>query len=254
MVASGLLHAGIIAAALISWPWDRELKIGTSVPINIVSNAPSTNLREAIQAPEELEAQTEAPVPDAPPAPATPAPTPVPPAPKPAPTPTPKAAPPPPKPAPAKKPAPKTERPSLDLDALAASVAKTSNIAQRSSAAKGASRPQTAQQARPDLGDGEAANAMAGMADELQRRWNPNCEVEGGRDVRVRVTFTLGAGGQVVGQVNAGGQERSTNPVVQAAAERAIRAVHAAAPFRNLPRQFYGDRVAVNFNAREACS
>ena len=37
------------------------------------------------------------------------------------------------------------------------------------------------------------------------------------------------------------------------AAERAIRAVFAAAPFRDLPRQFYGDRIAVNFNAREAC-
>jgi hypothetical protein len=41
--------------------------------------------------------------------------------------------------------------------------------------------------------------------------------------------------------------------VEKAAAERAIRAVYAAAPFRTLPRQFYGDRIAVNFNAREAC-
>ncbi len=91
------------------------------------------------------------------------------------------------------------------------------------------------------------------MTDELQRRWNPNCEVEGGRDVRIRVTFTLGSGGQVLGQPDAGGKERSANPVEKAAAERAIRAVFAAAPFRDLPRQFYGDRIAVNFNAREAC-
>ena len=99
----------------------------------------------------------------------------------------------------------------------------------------------------------EAAAAIAGMTDELQRRWNPNCEVEGGRDVRIRVTFTLGSGGQVLGQPDAGGKERSANPVEKAAAERAIRAVFAAAPFRDLPRQFYGDRIAVNFNAREAC-
>ena len=32
-------------------------------------------------------------------------------------------------------------------------------------------------------------------------RWNPNCEVEGGRDVLVRVAFKLGVGGQVVGDV-----------------------------------------------------
>jgi hypothetical protein len=88
----------------------------------------------------------------------------------------------------------------------------------------------------------------------LQRRWNPNCDVEGGRDVQVRVTFILGQAGQVVGEVGADGQDRSANPVVQAAAERAIRAVYAAAPFRSLPRDFYGQRIAVRFNAREACS
>lgn len=132
-------------------------------------------------------------------------------------------------------------------------MAKSSG-AQRSSAAQGPSRAATSQQARPDLGTGQAAAALAGMSEELQRRWNPNCDVEGGRDVRIRVVFTLGSGGQVVGQVDAGGAERSSNPVVQTAAERAIRAVYAAAPFRTLPRQFYGDRIAVNFNAREACS
>ena len=44
------------------------------------------------------------------------------------------------------------------------------------------------------------------------------------------------------------------SPVSQAGAERAVRAVYAAAPFRGLPREFYGDRIAVNFNAREACA
>ena len=97
------------------------------------------------------------------------------------------------------------------------------------------------------------AAALSGLTDELQRRWNPNCDVEGGRDVQVRVTFTLGVGGQVVGEVNA--QIRGAqNAVSQAAADRATRAVYAASPFRSLPREFYGDRIAVNFNAREACS
>ena len=267
MLASTLLHAGVIAAALISWPWARQLPMGAAVPVNIVANAPSTNLAPAEQGPEELPAQTEAPVPDAPAPPAAPEPTPQPvpvppkPAPKTAPAPAPAKPVPTPKPAPAPaapaqktpaKPAPKAEK-GLDLDALAASVAKSSG-AQRSSAAQGPSRAATSQQARPDLGTGQAAAALAGMSEELQRRWNPNCDVEGGRDVRIRVVFTLGSGGQVVGQVDAGGAERSSNPVVQTAAERAIRAVYAAAPFRTLPRQFYGDRIAVNFNAREACS
>ena len=281
MVASALLHVGVIASALIAWPWSRPLPVGGAVPINIVANAPSTNLAPAIEAAEEAPAQTEEPVPDAAPTPTAPepepAPTPTPPAPspkpaaqpapKPTPTPTPKPAPAPkpaptPKPAPAKppekaapaaKPAPKSS--GLDLDALAASVAKSakSSGSQRSSAAKGETRPATAREARPDLGSAQAAAAITGMTDELQRRWNPNCEVEGGRDVRLRVTFTLGSGGQVLGQPDAGGKERSSNPVERAAAERAIRAVFAAAPFRDLPRQFYGDRIAVNFNAREAC-
>lgn len=262
MVASALLHLGIFAAALIGWPWGRELPVGTAVPINIVANAPSTDLAPAVEGPEELPAQTEQPAPDAATPPAAPepqpAPTPPQPAPKAAPAPSPKAAPTP-KPAPAKpaaktpsKPAPKAEK-GLDLDALAASVAKSSG-AQRSSAAKGPSRAETARQARPDLGTGAAASAISGMSEDIERRWNPNCNVEGGRDVRLKVYLTLGSGGQVVGEVTAGGAETSSNAVVRAAAERAIRAVYAAAPFPDVPRSFYGDRITLNFNTRDACS
>lgn len=267
MLASTLLHAGVIVAAMISWPWARQLPLGSAVPINIVANAPVTDLAPAEQGPEDLPAQTEEPVPEAPAPPAAPAPTPqpVPPPPKPAPAPAPapKAAPvpkptptPTPKPAPAKpaekapaKPAPKAEK-GLDLDALAASLPG----AQRSSAAKGPSRQATAPEARPDLGSGQAAAAIAGMSDEIQKRWNPNCNVEGGRDVRLKVSFTLGGGGQVVGQVGAHGAENSADPVVKAAAERAIRAVYAAAPFTRLPRSLYGQRFDLNFKTSEACS
>lgn len=266
MLASTLLHAGVIVAAMISWPWARQLPLGSAVPINIVANAPVTDLAPAEQGPEDLSAQTEEPVPEAPAPPAAPAPTPqpVPPPPKPAPAPAPapKAAPvpkptptPTPKPAPAKpaekapKPAAKAEK-GLDLDALAASLPG----AQRSSAAKGPSRQATAPEARPDLGSGQAAAAIAGMSDEIQKRWNPNCNVEGGRDVRLKVSFTLGGGGQVVGQVGAHGAENSADPVVKAAAERAIRAVYAAAPFTRLPRSLYGQRFDLNFKTSEACS
>ena len=71
--------------------------------------------------------------------------------------------------------------------------------------------------------------------------------------MQVRVTFVIGAGGQVVGDV-ASQIKGTQTPVSRTAAERAVSAVYAAAPFRNLPREFYGDKIAVNFNAREACS
>jgi protein TonB len=256
---SVLLHAGVAAAMLISWPWAKDLKVGAVTPVTIVANAPVTDLREAEQAPETQTAQTEAPVPDAPAQSAPPEPTPAPPTPRPTPTPLPRPTPAPaPKPAPAKpsppKPQPKPAERSLDFDALLASIPAQRNAPARpSSAQRGRSQAETAPQARPNLGAGLAASAaMSGLADELQRRWNPNCEVEGGRDVVVRVTFTLGAGGQVTGEPTS--EIRGPrNAVAQAAAERAVRAVYAAAPFRNLPREFYGQRVAVNFNAREAC-
>ncbi|MDB5445924.1 MAG: hypothetical protein JWQ97_1241, partial [Phenylobacterium sp.] len=38
------------------------------------------------------------------------------------------------------------------------------------------------------------------------------------------------------------------------AADRAVSAVYAAAPFRTLPREFYGQSIGVNFDAQKACS
>jgi outer membrane biosynthesis protein TonB len=252
LMGSVLLHVTVAVMFLISWSFARDLKVGTVVPVNIVSSAPSTDVRPAVAAPEEQTAQADQPVPDAPlestaPEP-QPAPTP--------PTPAPKAA----KPVeklPAVKPAPpaKPEK-GLDLDALSASVSKLvkpAKTAKPSSAAKGPARPETATVARQTVGTGTSGAAVTGLQDELQRRWNPNCNVEGGRDVQVRVTFVIGAGGQVVGNV-ASQIKSAQSPVSQAAADRAVRAVYAAAPFRDLPREFYGDKISVNFIAREACS
>ncbi len=269
LIVSAILHAALVGAALIPWPWDRELTVGSVVPINVVSSIPA-NPRPAVQGPEDQSAQTEAPEPDAPleapAAAAEPQPQPQPepqprpqpaPTPKPAPTPTPKPAPKPaPRPkaatpkAPAPKPAPPPKKDSgLDLDALADSLKGS-----KSSASKGSARPETATRPRSTTGSGASGAAMSGLSEELQRRWNPNCEVEAARNVRVRVTFRLGSDGRVVGDVQAGGQENSSDPVVRAAAERAIRAVYSAAPFTTLPREFYGDQIAVSFNAAQACA
>ena len=257
MMGSVLLHASVAVLLLVSWNFTRDLKVGAVVPVTIVSQAPATDVREAEQAPVEQTAQAEAPVPDAPlqSTPPAPEPKPAPPPPTPKPQPTPKVVKPIPTPAPAKPAPPAKPEKSLDLDALSASVSKLAKTAppKPSSAAKGPARPETALAARPALGAGASAAAITGLQDELTRRWNPNCEVEGGRDVQVRVTFTIGAGGQVVGDVTP--QIKSAvSAVSKIGAERAVSAVFAAAPFRNLPREFYGERIAVNFNAQKACT
>lgn len=244
------LHVAVAAAFMITWG-NRDLKVGSVVPVTIVSNAPDADTRPAVQGPEVQEAATEEPAPDAPLETTLPPPAPAPPprTAKAAPTPAPKAA------APTKTPAKPVEK-SFDLDALAASLkAPARNAPQRPSAApKGQTRAETAPVARQTVGTGLAAGAaVQGLAEELQRRWNPNCEVEGGRDVVVRVKFQMGIGGQVVGDVTS--QIMSArSPVSQAGAERAVRAVYAAAPFRNLPREIYGNGITVNFDARKACA
>lgn len=246
------LHVGVAVAMMVHLG-SRELKVGSVVPVTIVSNAPPADPPPAVQGPEELPAQTEAPTPEpVPPTPEPPAPTPKPtPAPpQPTPAPTPKAAPP-----KATQPAPKPVQKGLDLDALDASLAPSKPTGGRASnATKGPPRAATSPTPRDTIGDVlGASQAMAGLKDELQRRWNPNCDVDGGRDVQLSVTFLIGAGGALSGTPTSE-ITSARNDVSQAAADRAVRAVYAASPFRNVPRDYYGQRVKVNFKAREACA
>jgi outer membrane biosynthesis protein TonB len=230
------LHGAVAVAFLISWG-ARDLKVGAVVPVTIVSSAPDVDTRPAVQAPETQTAMTEQPAPEAPPEPAPP--------PQPAQQ----------TPAPA-KPTPKPAEKALDLDALAASLTRPArNAPQRPSAAqRGATRAETAPVARNTVGSGLASGAaLQGLAEELQRRWNPNCEVVGGRDVVVTVTFQLGVGGQVVGQATPK-IDSGRSAVAQVGADRAVRAVYQTAPFRSLPREYYGERIAVTFDARQACA
>jgi outer membrane biosynthesis protein TonB len=246
------LHLAVAAAFLISWRHARDIKIGAVVPVTLVSDAPPAELSPAIQAPEAQTAQVDEPTPSAPLEAAAPAPQPAlqPAASQPAP---PKAAALTPKPQ-AKTPA-KPEK-SLDLDALAASVSKMAKpaAAKPSSAAKGASRPETAVQARTGAGSAAATAALSGLAEELQRRWNPNCAVADAREVVVAVTFTLNSGGGVSGEPRAQLAQGAQNAGARAAADRAVSAVYAAAPFRSLPREIYGQPIRVNFDAKKACS
>ncbi|MBO9708623.1 MAG: energy transducer TonB [Caulobacter sp.] len=271
LVGSVVLHGAVVAAIMIGWPWrpSKPIVIGESVPVTIVTEGP-TNVRPAQEAPQEQTAQTEEPTPDAtpePPAPvpapqpqpappkAQPVPTPLKPTPAP-PTPAPKPTPTPAKPTPA-KPAPSKPEPDF-FSSLEKTLSKAPKSTGKpaSSAPKGPTRPETATQARPGAGamTGLQAAAINGMKDEIQRRWNPNCEVEGGADVQVKVSFKLAPGGRIVGAVTAGGAENSPNATVKAAADRAIRAVYQSAPFEGLPPDYYGQQLNLNFKARDACA
>lgn len=265
MAASAALHLALLVTVLIILPrLTKPLRVSGVVPVTLMTSADVSNLREAVAAPEPAPAQTETPAPEAPPAqpapqdnpePAPPQPKPLPP-PRPAPNPSPKLT-----PAPAKtppKPAAKAQpQPDLDLDALAASITKTAKTsgAKRVAAARGPSRPETAVVARTTTGAGTAvsASALSSMAAELQRLWNPNCDVAGGSDVNITVAFRLGPAGRLIGQP-ASSAENAADPIIKAASDRAVRAVNQAQPFTDLPPELYGPKIAVNFNARQACA
>lgn len=269
MIGSVLLHVTVAVLLLISWNFGRNLKVGSVVPVTIVAHAPAEP-KPAEQAPVEQEAQAETPQPEAPPTPPPPAPRPTPAPPKPAP-PTPKPVPPQPTPKPVAKvepkpvpaPPPKPQPPaqakpqkSLDFDALSASIASMSKSAAKapSAATRGPTQAQTSPVARQSQGTAISASAMSGLVDALKKHWNPNCSVEGARDVKLKVTFDVDAVGQVVnGSANAHGSENSSNPVVKAAAERAIRSVYTVATLRLITKDFYGQRVNANFDGNEAC-
>ena len=271
LLGSVALHGAVAALMIFGLPWrsSKPITIGESVPVTIVANGP-TNVRPAEEAPVEQTAQTPEPTPQASPQPPAPTPAPQPtPAPPPTPVPTPKAAPPaptPPKPAPTPKPtpAPSQAKPSPakknDSDffsSLEASLAKSQKATGKptANAPKGPARAETSVSARPAMGaaTGLSAAALGRLQGEVQERWNPNCEVEGGADVNVRVIFVIGPGGRVVGQPESPGTS-SPNPVVKAASDRAIRALFAASPFAYLPSDLYGQKIALNFNAKQACS
>ncbi len=258
LLGSLLLHVTFAALLLISWNFTRDLKVGSVVPVTIVSEAPPSDARPAEQAPIEQTAATEDPAPAAPLQSTPPAPQPKPTPQPPKPAPEPKLVKPTPTPTPARPAPPAKPEKTLDLDALSASISRMSKpaAAKPSSAAKGQAKAETAPQARPALGAAELAAASSGLTDELQKRWHLNCDVEGARDVVVKALFNLGASGQVVGQPTAK-VISARNAVSEAGAESAVRAVYAASgspSFRSLPRDFYGQTISVTFSAPEACA
>jgi len=256
LLGSIALHGLVAALAIFGLPWKtaKPITIGESVPVTIVTNGP-TNVRPAEEAPVEQTAQTPDPVPEA---------TPQPPAPTPAPTPSPAPAPPPkptpvPKPTPSPTPAKPKETKKSDSDffaSLEASIAKSKKATGKptANAPKGPARAETSVSARPAMGaaTGLSAAALGRLQGEVQDRWNPNCEVEAGAGINVRVVFVIGPGGRIVGHPETPGN--APDAMTKAASDRAVRALFAAAPFAYLPSDLYGQKIALNFNAKQACS
>jgi periplasmic protein TonB len=259
LAAAFALHLAFLIAVLV-FGVSTPLPNGTAVPINLVASGPTTDSRPAVEAPVEQAARVETPVPEA-----------KPPEPAPPPKPEPRAAEPepaPPKPEPIPKPTPVRPKPKpFDLSAVAADVgakrqqnfslsALQADLAQSAkahpprpaSADRGPARAETARQARVDAGTGVSQSDIAGLKDLLTRLWNPDCSVD--ERVVIPVRFTVRFDGQVLGRVDAGGRESSSDPVVYAAARRAIDAVHEAAPFADTYR---GQSFTVNFDSKSAC-
>jgi len=249
LVVAVMLHAGVLALVIFT-PGKAPEPIGSSVPINIVASAP-TDVRPAIEAPRTQAAAAPAPVPQAPPQPPAPVVAPTPAFSRPAPEPKPAT----PHPAPVQssiRPAP-PPTPAVDFNRLQQIIdnARRQTGPAASSAAHGPPRAETAPAPRPDAGKQLSQSDLLGLQQLLERLWNPNCDVAGGASVKLQVKFTVDLTGGLLGRPTAGGLERSSDPVVAAAARRALDAVQEAAPYS---QPYYGQSITVNFDAKEACA
>ena len=247
IIAALVLHlAFFLAITLLDRrPW--PIPGGSAVPIELVSSGPPKAAAQAQVAPQTQQAVAEVPVPQPPQT--VPAPT----------APEPKSAAAkaeaPPRVIPKPAPAPSRPQPTraFSLDALAASIAKAARSAPAKPAAvaqRGPNRPQTAPQAAVQTGAGVTQSDMEGLQQLLGRLWNPNCAVEGAGAVVIPVRFLVGPAGRVIGRVTAS-EISSSDPVIAAAARRAIDAVHEAEPF---PEVFRNNPFTVNFDARKYCA
>lgn len=288
MVASVALHALVLGAGLIAWPWIGKPKVVQVTPVTLMTSAEMAKLTAAARSETPQEAKVEEPEPAAPVDTPSPQPEPKPPEPPPAPkvAPAPKAPPQPPTPKPP-EPKPPTPQPKLaektppkpqptpkaatrpdpgfDLDALAASIQKNQpgrpSGAAQSSAPKGPTQAQLDIQAREAEGRATAAinDFNSQLASQLQRAWHPNCAAPGLFALRIRVRIELGRDGSL-NQAELvdykAGLDSIKDPAAQAAAGRALAAVAASAPFRNVPTaaayNSWKSRI-VTFVGKDAC-
>jgi outer membrane biosynthesis protein TonB len=276
LAISLLLHVTVLGAGLIAWPWLGKTKVVQVTPVTLLTAAQLQKLSAAAQADAPQEAKTEEPVPEAPADEPVPEPKPAPPEPKPAP----KVAPAPKTPAPVqpqvadKGPQPKSPTaapakpvsrptPGFNLDDLAASIqkdmpARKTGSAQ-SSVAKGPSQQELDIARREAEGRAKAAtnDFNSQLASQLQRAWHVNCGAEASVRIRVRVQLARDGSLAEAKLVDYASDTAITDPVTRAAATRALAAVSASAPFRNVPPpeayEQWKSRI-VAFDGKDACS
>jgi outer membrane biosynthesis protein TonB len=245
LLAAVALHAAVFLVVMFHAE-KAPPPIGSSVPINIVSDAPFTDSRQAVQAPQTQTAATPQPTPEAKPAP--PAPVEAPPA-------FTKTTPQPVKPL--KPPVPQTAAHATTAATAAVDFNRMQQIidnarhntgAKVSGAQRGPARAETAPQARPDAGQGVSQSDLQGLQQLLGRLWILPCnrpEV-GGLQI-FKVTFTVTLTGRLLQPPTASGIGGSG--VSDVVVRGALDAVRAAAP---LPEQYYGQTITVNFNPKQA--
>ena len=256
------LHVAVAGLLLLSGlKKPKEIQpLVNSVPVSIVSDqvieaaapdnpqeTPSQEDGATAPPPEVIAPTPPAPTP-APPAPApTPRPaekaTPRPPTPRPpAPTPPTKAQPTPPRPNPAPpRPAPRREEPSLDLDALAGPPRPNPNRG----------RPAPGQQGRGTAPQATGPQVTA-IFNQVYSHWNVfiACNMPGGDQLRIQVDVSLSASGRITAGPTL--VNPRADPVYRAAAEEAVRALRATAPF-DVPDGFQGGAFRPTFNTERAC-
>jgi hypothetical protein len=256
LLAAALGHVAVVAALLIGWPWlSKPVELGKVVPVTLVTNGPPADLAPAEKAPQPAPALAPAPTPEAPPQPApiSSAP-PTPPAPASTPKPSQQA-----KPTPNKS----NAKQGLDLDQLMASLSSSPAKAstQQTSGQPGANRQKTAPVSQQGQGQDDhlSANELQALGDKLGKLWNPNCQVLGSNTTVIKVHLQLTPQGFVVRKelVNQAEIQASNNPVLVAAADRALSAVGRGEPYTDvLPPEHYAAwrDIIVKFNAKQVCS
>jgi hypothetical protein len=105
---------------------------------------------------------------------------------------------------------------------------------------------------------GLSGDAMSALQAKLNRLWNPNCQVEGGAGVMVRVEMKLTPDGRLAGEPSLVSQVSQSGSgvapgVVAASAQRALSAIKQGEPYTEIPRDGPHDLI-IRFNAKQACA
>lgn len=241
LVGSLALHAGLAALAFVMWPKEVSDLVVSAVPVTIVSDAPATAPDIADEPP--AAEPTPEPAAEAPPPPPEPAPR------EPTPAPPKKLTP---QPAPKKAPTPpRTSREaSFDPEAFSESFTpKTRRKSEPTPAPAPAKKTGGAPQRGPLSITGQVA--LDALTRRLTENWNLNCGSQGFALINPVVRFRLDDRGELVdGPRVVGG---SSDPTWRAGAQRALNAVRAGEPYRDLPPELLNRNIEIAFKAEVAC-